>query len=248
MFPFALTRTLALPLLLTFAACVSPVAAADDEPPERRTETEAGSGGADAGTGGADPSAEAGAAGSATLGAGGKSGQAGKTAAGGKGGSASGGGGAGGKAQGKGGSPGGGPAGGKAGAEPATAGSGGSESGGSPAVGGMGGEAAGGAQGGNVGAAGKGTAGAGGAMIPPEPACPYAKTSTPGDVLRLRPDPSTSGAPLAALPDGTIVTVLGEVQGQDVAGSTLWYHVKTGGQTGYIYAKYAVCTKEKPPA
>jgi murein DD-endopeptidase MepM/ murein hydrolase activator NlpD len=97
-----------------------------------------------------------------------------------------------------------------------------------------------------------GASGAAGSTSPPtegpvaDPACPYARTNTPGQVLNVRPGPSTSGAPVATLPDNTVVEVLGKIDGQVVDGTPVWFQIKSGGTVGYGYSKFLECLSEKP--
>lgn len=69
---------------------------------------------------------------------------------------------------------------------------------------------------------------------PPTPAAAqrFVVTGTAGQGLFLRPAPSTDGAPLTTLPDGTVV----EQIGADVAGGDrMWRHVRSpDGQEGYV--------------
>ncbi len=69
---------------------------------------------------------------------------------------------------------------------------------------------------------------------PPPPAAPqrFVVTGTAGEGLFLRPAPSTEGAPLTTLPDGTVIEQIGD----DVAGGDrMWRHVRSpDGQEGYV--------------
>jgi hypothetical protein len=67
--------------------------------------------------------------------------------------------------------------------------------------------------------------------VPPAPSF-FVVTGTAGQGLFLRPQPSTEGAPLTTLPDGTRV----EQIGQDVPGpDRVWRQVRApDGQTGYV--------------
>ncbi len=68
-----------------------------------------------------------------------------------------------------------------------------------------------------------------------------------GATLNVRPDPSTSQAPVGTLPNGAIVDVVAEVQGESVSGNTLWFQVSSPKVSGFISSVYAECTLEEPP-
>lgn len=75
-------------------------------------------------------------------------------------------------------------------------------------------------------------------LPPPTPAVAqrFVVTGTAGQGLFLRPAPSTDGAPLTTLPDGTVV----EQIGSDVAGGDrVWRQVRApDGQEGYVAADF----------
>lgn len=89
-----------------------------------------------------------------------------------------------------------------------------------------------------------GMGGEGGA---PADDCPRARVVTPGEVLNVRPDPSTQGAPVGTLSDGTLVDVIEQVQGESVDGNDVWLHIEKGALDGYVSAVFAECTTEVPP-
>jgi hypothetical protein len=114
-----------------------------------------------------------------------------------------------------------------------------------------GGTSSGGA-GGVGGAGGAGAAGAGGgaAGAPEVPAneCPRVEVQVPaGEVLNVRPDPSTASAPVGTLANGSLADVLSIVAGQDIEGNTTWYQIQQGSVSGYVSGKFAVCTTKEPP-
>lgn len=76
--------------------------------------------------------------------------------------------------------------------------------------------------------------------------CPRVKLGGAGTAVNVRPGPNTSGAPVASLPNGTILTASGKVQGEAIDGNTTWYRVE-GQATGYVSAVLATCTTEEPP-
>lgn len=75
-------------------------------------------------------------------------------------------------------------------------------------------------------------------LPPPSPAAPqrFVVTGTGVEGLFLRPGPTTSGAPLTTLPEGTVVEQIGE----DVPGDNyLWRQVRApDGQEGYVAADF----------
>lgn len=82
----------------------------------------------------------------------------------------------------------------------------------------------------------------------PEPTpCPRIRVNTPGEVLNVRPTPSTSMPVIGTLPHGAIVEVLAQVRGDSIGGVDLWYQVRTGGGSGYVFSGFAVCTSDAIP-
>jgi hypothetical protein len=75
-------------------------------------------------------------------------------------------------------------------------------------------------------------------LPPPTPAAPqrFTVTGTDGQGLLLRPAPSTDGAALTTLPDGTVIEQIGD----DVAGGDrMWRHVRApDGTEGYVAIDY----------
>lgn len=81
----------------------------------------------------------------------------------------------------------------------------------------------------------------------PEP-CPRARVQVAaGEALNLRPDPSTAGTPLAAIPNHTIVDVLARVRGEPVGGDDEWLQVRYRTDEGYVSAVFAECTTDEAP-
>lgn len=113
---------------------------------------------------------------------------------------------------------------------------------------GKGGGAAGGpgAAGQTSGQAGQaGQAGSANEEPPPNP-CPRVKLGGTGTLVNVRPGPNTGGAPVASLPNGTILTVTAKVEGEAVDGNTTWFGVD-GLAKGFVSAAVAACTTEEPP-
>lgn len=68
-----------------------------------------------------------------------------------------------------------------------------------------------------------------------------------GEVLNVRPDPSTAQDPIGSLPNGAIVDVLEEVTGEAIDGNDAWFHIATDTLDGYVFSGFAECTLEEPP-
>jgi murein DD-endopeptidase MepM/ murein hydrolase activator NlpD len=68
-----------------------------------------------------------------------------------------------------------------------------------------------------------------------------------GEVLNVRPDPSTAQPPVATLANGSIADVLAKVSGEDVQGNTTWYQITQGSSNGFVSAVFAECTTDEPP-
>ncbi|MCA9636051.1 MAG: peptidoglycan DD-metalloendopeptidase family protein [Myxococcales bacterium] len=82
--------------------------------------------------------------------------------------------------------------------------------------------------------------------LPPD--CPRVEVMVAmGNVLNVRPTPSTAEAPIGKLANGAIVDALDLVDGEVVSGDPKWFEIDFEGQVGYISAVYAACTLEEPP-
>ena len=78
--------------------------------------------------------------------------------------------------------------------------------------------------------------------------CPRVRVVVqPGNVLNVRPDPSTKGAPVGSLANGAIVDVLSIVHGEAIDGVDLWYEVDDGQVSGFVFGAFVECTLEEPP-
>ncbi len=78
--------------------------------------------------------------------------------------------------------------------------------------------------------------------------CPRVRvTVMPGNSLNLRPAANTEGAPVASLPNNSVLTVLERVSGQTVENSNEWFHVTSALGEGYLSAAYATCTQDAAP-
>lgn len=119
------------------------------------------------------------------------------------------------------------------------------------AAGGSGGEGVGGSQEGGAGGLSSGTqsggGGEGGSGGAEPDDCPRARVESPGEVLNVRPDPSTANPPIGTLSDGEIVDVFEQVIGESVEGNDVWFSISSGSVSGYISSVFASCTTDLPP-
>lgn len=60
-------------------------------------------------------------------------------------------------------------------------------------------------------------------------------------------DPSTANPPIGSLANGTLVTRIGDVQGEAIEGNTLWFDIEYLDTHGYVSAVFAACTLDEPP-
>lgn len=78
--------------------------------------------------------------------------------------------------------------------------------------------------------------------------CPRARIDVPnGEVLNVRPDPSTANPPVGTLSSGDIVDVIEQVTGESVEGNDVWFSISKGSLSGYISTVFASCTTDLPP-
>lgn len=95
-----------------------------------------------------------------------------------------------------------------------------------------------------------GEVGAGGsAGAPTVPAdCPRVRVQVPaGEVLNVRPTPSTNGAPVGTLEDGALADVVSLVKGEALDGNDLWYQIKASALAGYVWSGLVECTTDEKP-
>jgi murein DD-endopeptidase MepM/ murein hydrolase activator NlpD len=86
-------------------------------------------------------------------------------------------------------------------------------------------------------------------MDAPSPtACPRVRVNTPGEVLNVRPTPSTSMPVVGTLADGAIVDVVSMARGESIGGVDLWYEIRTPTLGGFVFSDFAICTTDEPPA
>ncbi|MEZ4381238.1 MAG: peptidoglycan DD-metalloendopeptidase family protein [Nannocystaceae bacterium] len=82
--------------------------------------------------------------------------------------------------------------------------------------------------------------------LPPD--CPRVVVDVPGgEVLNVRPLPSTEKEPIGTLADGAIVDALELVDGEVIQGNPKWFAIDYEGELGYVSAVFAACTLEEPP-
>ena len=83
---------------------------------------------------------------------------------------------------------------------------------------------------------------------PPPMACPRVRVVTPGEVLNIRPSPSTSMPVIGTLPDGAIVEVVSMARGESIGGVDLWFEIRSSAGNGFVFSTFARCTTDEPPA
>jgi hypothetical protein len=78
--------------------------------------------------------------------------------------------------------------------------------------------------------------------------CPRVRVEVGGgEVLNVRPTPSTAQEPVGTLPNGAIVDVLGLVTGESIEGNDAWFEIEGEGLVGFVWSELVVCTLEEPP-
>lgn len=83
--------------------------------------------------------------------------------------------------------------------------------------------------------------------VPPDPSCPRVRVMVPpGQVLNVRPQPSTAMEPVGSLANGAIVDVLAIVQGEAIDAVDTWYQVAGNWPEGYVFAAWVECTLDEP--
>jgi murein DD-endopeptidase MepM/ murein hydrolase activator NlpD len=82
---------------------------------------------------------------------------------------------------------------------------------------------------------------------PPAAPCPRIRVVTPGEVLNIRPTPSTTMAAIGTLPDGAIVEVVSMVHGESIGGVDLWFEIRSRYGNGFVVSTFATCTEDEIP-
>ncbi|MBL9102943.1 MAG: M23 family metallopeptidase [Myxococcales bacterium] len=78
--------------------------------------------------------------------------------------------------------------------------------------------------------------------------CPRLRIDVPaGEVLNVRPDPSTAMAPIGELADGALVDAVAAVQGEVIDGNGLWYQMSSPGLDGFVFSGFVACTLDEHP-
>ena len=78
--------------------------------------------------------------------------------------------------------------------------------------------------------------------------CPRLRVVVPdGEVLNVRPDPSTAQEPVGSLSNGALVDTIAAVQGEVIDGVGLWYEMSSPGVAGYVFSGFVMCTLDEPP-
>lgn len=83
--------------------------------------------------------------------------------------------------------------------------------------------------------------------VEPPADCPRVRVMVPpGQVLNVRPDPSTAGEPVGVLANGALADVIGFVQGEPVDGNSEWVQIETKTVSGYVWSGLVQCTLDEP--
>lgn len=78
--------------------------------------------------------------------------------------------------------------------------------------------------------------------------CPRVRVVVPpGEVLNVRPQPSTAGEPVGTLTPGYIADVLAVVPGEVLEGNGEWFEIEAGMIGGYVWSGLVECTLDEPP-
>ena len=78
--------------------------------------------------------------------------------------------------------------------------------------------------------------------------CPRIRVNAPGEVLNIRPSPSTAMPVIGTLPHGALADVVSMVRGESIGGVDLWYEIRSSAGNGFVFSSFAVCTSDEPPA
>jgi hypothetical protein len=76
---------------------------------------------------------------------------------------------------------------------------------------------------------------------PPAATCTQVNVNTDGAALNVRPSASTAQAPRGTIADGSVVTRLSTVEGQEVRGTRTWHEVQQGSLRGFVSGAFATC-------
>ncbi len=77
--------------------------------------------------------------------------------------------------------------------------------------------------------------------------CPRVRVQVPpGDVLNVRPTPSTAMEPVGTLANGSLADVVAIVQGEVLEGNGEWVQIEAGMLAGYVWGGLVECTTDEP--
>ncbi len=83
--------------------------------------------------------------------------------------------------------------------------------------------------------------------VGPPADCPRVRVMVPpGQVLNVRPDPSTAMEPVGALANGALADVVTFVQGEAIDGNSEWVQIQTKAVAGYVWSGFVQCTLDEP--
>ena len=85
--------------------------------------------------------------------------------------------------------------------------------------------------------------------VGPPADCPRVRVMVPpGQVLNVRPDPSTAMEPVGSLANGALADVVTFVQGEAIDGNSEWVQIATQTVAGYVWSGFVQCTLDEPSA
>lgn len=77
--------------------------------------------------------------------------------------------------------------------------------------------------------------------------CPRLRVMVPaGEVLNVRPSPSTAEDAVATLANGALVDTVAAVAGETIDGNSLWYQIAE--PDGFVFSNFVSCTLDEKPA
>jgi murein DD-endopeptidase MepM/ murein hydrolase activator NlpD len=87
----------------------------------------------------------------------------------------------------------------------------------------------------------------GGSTTTGDDECPRVRVELPpGEVLNVRPAPTTDNTPLGTLPAGAIVDVVDLVTGEALEGNDEWFEIAGLGLEGFVWSGLVMCTLDEP--
>ena len=83
--------------------------------------------------------------------------------------------------------------------------------------------------------------------VGPPADCPRVRVMVPpGQVLNVRPDPSTAMEPVGSLANGALADVVAFVKGEVIEGNGEWVQIATQTVSGYVWSGLVQCTLDEP--